>query len=51
MFGRLLKRLLIVHTTRVPSKGSSGFFQAFVHLLVYLKLGIGTIRIIYTANK
>ena len=27
--------------TRVRSKGSSGFFQAFVHFLVYLKLGIG----------
>ena len=47
----LLKRLLVVHTTRVTSQGSSVFFQAFVHFLVCLKLGIDTNRIIYIPNK
>ena len=41
----------VVQTTRVQSQRSSVFFQAFVHFLVYLKLGIFTSRIIYIANK
>ena len=46
-----VKASVVVHTTSVPSQGSSGFFQAFIHFLVCLKLGKGTIRIIYIPNK
>ena len=33
---QMLKRVLVVQTTRVRSQGSSGIFQALVYFLVYV---------------